>query len=74
MPGFTAEAALYVTNGYYRLVSNSSTLEAGRKVVPQRIRIYGVGCDFSECCVVYTRTINGLDIPQFACRPNTNVA
>jgi hypothetical protein len=69
MPGFTAEAALYVTNGYYRRVSNYSA-EGGGKVLPQRDRIINRSCNLFGCCVVFSKDINGFEMPLIACRSN----
>lgn len=37
MPGFTAEAALYVTSGRYQLISDNNASEGTERIVPQRI-------------------------------------
>jgi len=51
MPGFTAEAATYVTKSHYRLVANKAASGAAEGLVPQRK--HTIDCEVVDSITVY---------------------
>lgn len=57
MPGFTAEAVLYVTDGRYQLVIDKTASGAADRVLPQLLG--WIECEGNVCCSVEELSVYG---------------